>query len=90
MDLKTFTTGRGRAAQLARALDVSPVLISQWASGSRQIPEDRAAAIESATGFEVTAEQCCPAVRWVRVPHPDWPNGKPLIDKTPEVADAKA
>jgi DNA-binding transcriptional regulator YdaS (Cro superfamily) len=90
MDLKTYTAERGRAAQLARALNVSPVLISQWASGSRPIPEERGAAIEFETGFQVRAEVSCPHVRWERVPHPDWPHGKPLIDKTPADAAEKA
>lgn len=91
MDLKTYTeTERGAAARLARALKVPPVLISQWAAGTRPIPEDRAPAIEAETDFQVTAETSCPAARWVRVPDEHWPNGKPLLDKTPERADAPA
>ena len=91
MDLATYTAERGRAAKLARALNVSPVLISQWASGSRPVPEDRGPAIEWNTDFMVSAEEVCPNTRWCRVPDPAWPNGKPLIDKTPPVqADAVA
>lgn len=94
MDLKTYTAERGRAAQLARALVVAPVLISQWASGSRPIPEDRAPSIEFETEFQVLVETMCPLTRWQRVPDPAWPNGKPLIDKTPlpaaDIAEPKA
>jgi DNA-binding transcriptional regulator YdaS (Cro superfamily) len=83
MDLKAFTEPRGNAARLARALAVPPVLISQWATGARPIPEDRAPALEFETEFQVTVETMCPNTRWQRVPDPAWPNGKPLIDKTP-------
>ena len=83
MDLANYTAERGVAAQLARALNVSPVLVSQWASGARPIPEDRGPSIEFETGFRVPAEVSCPTTRWHRVVDPSWPNGKPLIDKTP-------
>lgn len=83
MHLKDYTEPRGMAARLARALNVPPVLISQWASGARPVPEDRAPSIEFETGFQVTVEEVCPLTRWQRVPDMEWPNGKPLIDKTP-------
>lgn len=83
MELNEYTEERGVAARLARALNVPPVLISQWASGTRPVPEDRAPAIEFETEFKVPVETLCPNTRWERVPHPDWPNGKPLMDKTP-------
>lgn len=90
MNLETYTAERGRAAQLARALGVSPVLVSQWATGARPIPEDRAPSIEYETGFQVLAETSCPDTRWQRVPDPAWPKGKPLIDKTPVQPDREA
>ena len=64
---------------------MTPVLISQWASGARPVPEDRAPAIEAATGFLVKVEVLCPNSRWVRVAHPDWKDGKPLLDKAPDI-----
>lgn len=83
MDLGEFTKRRGVGTRLAVAMDLSPVLISQWATGARPIPEDRAPSIEFLTDFAVPVETSCPRTRWVRIKHPDWPNGKPLIDKTP-------
>ena len=56
----------------------------------RQVPEDRAAAIEWATGFLVRVETLCPDTRWQRVIHPAWPHGKPLIDKTPQPGPARS
>ena len=88
--LREFTEARGAAANLARALDVNPVLISQWATDTRPVPEDRAPALEFATGFRVKVERMCPGTRWVRVPDAAWPNGKPLMDKTPEPAKVGA
>lgn len=86
MDLKSYTeTVRGAAAELARQIGVNPVLVSQWAAGKRPVPEDRAPAIELATGGRVRVEGLCPDARWVRVAHEGWPAGKPLLDKTPHV-----
>lgn len=88
MDLKTFTAPRGTAAKLAVALRVPPVLVSQWLSGARPVPEDRAPAIEFETGFKVRVEELCPKTRWVRVSDPAWEHGRPLIDKTaPRMAE---
>ena len=84
MELKTFVKPRGVAVRLAEALGVTPVLISQWASGARPVPEDRAPSIELQTEFQVRVETLCPDTRWQRVWDPAWPYGKPLIDKTPK------
>jgi len=88
LDLKDFVEPRGKALWLARQIGVPPPLISQWISKGprgRPVPEERAPAIEFATGFRVRVETLCPNTRWQRVPHPDWPHGKPLIDKTPQL-----
>lgn len=85
MDLRTYTEPRGVSSRLARAVGVNRVVISQWATGVRPVPEDRAPSVESASGFQVPVEVLCPHTRWYRVSHPDWPHGKPLIDKTPLV-----
>ncbi len=98
MDLRQYLKqGRGSVTRLAALLGVPASLISQWAKGEedrqfrrrkpkgRPVPEDRAPAIEFATGFAVTVETLCPETRWQRVRDPSWPHGKPLIDKTPNL-----
>lgn len=64
MDLKTYIKKRGRGAQseLARALDITPVLIHQWATGRRRVPAERCRAIEEATGGVVKAADLRPDV----------------------------
>jgi DNA-binding transcriptional regulator YdaS (Cro superfamily) len=97
MELKEFVEPRGAAKRLAEHLGCTPVLISQWIKGQedrerhrvgddalgRPVPEDRAIAIEWFTGGEVRVETLCPDTRWHRVRDPLWPQGKPLIDRTP-------
>ncbi len=46
---------RGRQVALARALRVSPSLVSMWASGARRIPIARCLTIERATRGQVRA-----------------------------------
>ena len=55
---------RGLASALARALGISPVLISQWASGARQVPAEYCPDIERETGGAVTCEDLRPDVNW--------------------------
>lgn len=65
MNLRTYLNQqRGRAAALGRALDVAPVLISQWANNSRPTPAERCPAIEKATDGAVTCEELRPDVDW--------------------------
>lgn len=73
---------RGSAADLARVLDVSPVMVSQWARGAKQVPVSRCPDIERATRGRVTAEELRPDVRWRRVPFLGWPHscGMPLLE----------
>lgn len=85
MDLKTYIKPRGVCPQLAAQLGISNVTLYQWAVGLAAVPEARAPSIEAATNFTVRVESVCPNTRWHRLPHPGWPHGKPLIDKTPEV-----
>lgn len=54
---------RGRAAELARALRITPCLIAQWAS-TRQVPAERCPSIERATGGLVRCEDLRPDVDW--------------------------
>ncbi|KAF1049705.1 transcriptional regulator [Xylophilus sp.] len=65
MNLRTYIDRqRGRAAALGRALEVAPVLISQWANNTRPIPAERCPTIEKATGGAVTCEELRPDVDW--------------------------
>lgn len=64
MDLKTYLEERGTGLPLSRALDVSPVIVSQWKTGARQVPADRCIQIERATGGAVRCEALRPDVDW--------------------------
>ena len=67
MNLKSFAeSARGASANLARSLGVSPVMVSQWASGVKAVPPERCVAIERATGGDVTCEELRPDVEWKR------------------------
>jgi len=90
MDLRTYLTQapRGAGVAIAKALGVHPVMVSQYASGRKAVPEDRAPALEAATNFEVPCEESCPGSRWVRVPDDAWPIGRPLLDKAPTLTAA--
>jgi len=61
MDLQAYLTEEhGRASALAKRLEISPVLISQWASGVRKVPLERCVEIEKATERAVTCEELRP------------------------------
>lgn len=77
------TSPRGTGAAIAKRMRVHPVMVSQWAAGTKPVPEDRAPSLEWETGFRVRCETVCPNSHWVRVSHADWPHGKPLLDKAP-------
>jgi DNA-binding transcriptional regulator YdaS (Cro superfamily) len=66
MNLKTYFSGqRGRAANLARSIRVTPVTIHQWAfKEGKKIPAERCLAIEKATDGAVTCEEMRPDVDW--------------------------
>lgn len=75
-------TNLGGATALARAVMVSPPMVTQWLRGLRRVPAERCPQIERATTGAVTCEALRPDVAWTRVPDPDWPHaaGRPLID----------
>ncbi|KDD44749.1 DNA-binding helix-turn-helix protein [Bordetella bronchiseptica OSU095] len=56
------------AAALAREVGVSPALVYQWRTGRRPVPVEHCAAIERATGGEVSRRDLRPG-DWSRV----WP-----------------
>ena len=65
MNLRNYIAQRrGLASLLSRALGVTPVLISQWASGCRQVPAERCPEIEKSTLGSVTCEELRPDVDW--------------------------
>lgn len=65
MNLKNYTDQqRGLATQLGKLIAVNASLISQWASGARQIPAERCPEIEKATNGAVTCEELRPDVDW--------------------------
>ena len=69
---------KGGLSALAASIGRSKQAVNHYKSG---VPEDMAPLIEQQTG--VRCEELCPHVVWVRgAPSPEWPNGKPLIDKT--------
>lgn len=60
MNLDTYLTTVEPAASLARKLSVTPVLISQWRTGARQVPLERCVSIETATAGAVTRKDLRP------------------------------
>lgn len=66
----------GGKAALAGSLKVSPPTVSQWSSGSRPVPAERALQIEELTKGRVRREVLCPTFPWkvaasCRAPTPD-------------------
>ena len=57
---------RGRVNELGARIGVPAALVSQWKTGSRQVPAERCIDIERATGGAVTCEELRPdlADRW--------------------------
>lgn len=51
---------RGRSLAIARAVGVTPPVVSDWATGKKGIPIERCVAIEVATGGEVTRRDLRP------------------------------
>ena len=65
MDLRTYIDQkRGLAADIARKLDISPVLVSQWAAMQRNVPAERCPSIERVTDGKVRCEELRPDVDW--------------------------
>ena len=69
---------RGRAAKLAAAIGVTPVMVSQWASSVKPVPAERCVSIEQATAGAVTRKDLRPD-DWQRI----WPE---LADVTKAAA----
>lgn len=94
MQLSKWVEPHGRQTALAKALRCQPQLVSQWANGIRDIPEDRCPAIEAATSGKVTCEEMGTDVVWKRMPDKTWnwhPKGRPMNDvaRTGAIREAK-
>jgi DNA-binding transcriptional regulator YdaS (Cro superfamily) len=69
MDIKTYLSQeRGRQKALAEAIGAHAPDVSRWAKGTRPVPIEYGAAIETATGGLVTRQELFPN-EWRRV----WP-----------------
>lgn len=73
MDLNTYLDSRSNK-ELALAVGVSQVIISQWKTGARQVPAERCPAIERATGGAVRCEDLRPDVDWAYLRSTDCPS----------------
>jgi len=63
MDLNSYLATRSNK-EVALAVGVSQVIISQWKTGARQVPAERCPAIERATNGAVRCEDLRPDVDW--------------------------
>ena len=76
MNLRDYVKGeRGRAAQLARAIDKTPSFVAQMAAGRRRPPAEICPGIELATGGRVHRRDLRPD-DWHRI----WPE---LVEPRP-------
>ena len=64
MNLHDYLSTAETGSSLARRLGVSPVIISQWRSGARQVPAERCPTIERMTAGAVRCEDLRPDVDW--------------------------
>ena len=64
MNLSEYTQTHGNVKKLAKAINVSPVMVSQGKTGVRQVPAERCPDIEQATGGAVSCEELRPDVSW--------------------------
>lgn len=69
-------------AELARLLNTSPSMVSQWIKCRRPVAREMAPAIEFVTRGAVSAEELLPHDPWLRIPDITWPHphGRPVLD----------
>jgi DNA-binding transcriptional regulator YdaS (Cro superfamily) len=60
MNLTTYLEQTRSSTALAKAIGVSPVMVSLWKTGARPVPIERCVAIEQATGGAVTRRDLRP------------------------------
>ena len=68
MTLSEYLTAHGRGIQLSAAVGVTPATVSNWNAGKHPVPAELGAAIERATGGQVTRQELFPDA-WMRI----WP-----------------
>lgn len=63
-------------------MNVSPVMIHQWANGMKAVPVERAPDLERGSVGVLPCETIRPDIAWIRVPDPEWPHpgGRPCHD----------
>lgn len=71
-----FALKHGNLADVARTIGAPSGNVSEWASGSRNTPAKFGAAIERATGGQVTRQELFPDT-WARI----WPELAPAADE---------
>jgi DNA-binding transcriptional regulator YdaS (Cro superfamily) len=76
MNLNDYFVRHGQKSELARAIGVPAILVSQWSLGQRPVPIARCKAIESATDGAVTCKDLRPD-DW----HEIWPELADLEEK---------
>lgn len=81
MRLADHLSEPGSARQLARALGVSDVMVSQWRSGIKTPAPAMCIQIESATGVQVRRWDLRPADWWLIWPESAREPGAPKIPK---------
>lgn len=64
MDLRTYLSTPGAAADLARSLGVAPAMVAQWKLGKRRVPVSSCIAIERVTKGAVTCEELRDDIDW--------------------------
>lgn len=60
MNLREYLSKVDTNAGLAKKLNVSPALVSQWRNGIRPIPFERCPEIERVTDGQVSRKDLCP------------------------------
>jgi len=78
MNLNDYFVRHGQKSELARAIGVPAILVSQWSLGQRPVPIARCKAIESATDGAVTCKDLRPD-DW----HEIWPELADSEEKLP-------
>lgn len=70
MELRTYLDAapRGTAAAIAKAVEVSAVMVTQWANKEKPVPVARCLAIERATEGKVTRCDLRPEDYWEHWP----------------------
>lgn len=81
MDIRSYLdkAPRGTAAAIAKAVGVSPVMVTQWAAGLKAVPAERCMAIERATAGAVTRRDLRPDDAHLIWPDVAAPKKKPAV-----------